>query len=125
MNNKLNIIHDSGFVDLILKNIINLYWNVFSQTPLHFAAVYGKKECCEVLLQYGADKNIQNVSYFYCFDWDKQRDKDRNREREREEGSEKWRDMKRERERLTNIIMTHKIGCVWYFGICVWFSILE
>ena len=37
----------------------------YLQTALHCAAFNGKKECCEVLLQYGADKNIQNVSYFY------------------------------------------------------------
>ena len=60
--------------DLILKKILNFYWNVFSQTPLHHAAYYGYKECCEVLLEYGADKTMKNVSYFILF-WLRQTDR--------------------------------------------------
>ncbi|MFN9952892.1 MAG: ankyrin repeat domain-containing protein [bacterium] len=41
---------------------INLKY--ISQTPLHRAALYGKKECVKVLLDYGADKDIKNVSFF-------------------------------------------------------------
>ena len=61
----------------------------FSQTPLHWAAYCGKKECCEVLLQYGADKNIQNVSYFYFVLIETNREMKTQTERERKEGSEK------------------------------------
>ena len=35
-----------------------------SQTSLHRAAYYGKRECVELLLNFGADKNIKNVCFF-------------------------------------------------------------
>ena len=59
----------------------------FSQTPLHRAAYSGKKECCEVLLENGADKNIQNVSYFYfvLIETNREIKTQTDRERERKE----------------------------------------
>jgi len=67
VNNKLNIIHDRMYVDdLILKKMFEFLLKcIFSQTPLHVATYFGYKECCKILLEYGADKTIKNVSYFY------------------------------------------------------------
>jgi hypothetical protein len=47
--------------EMYMLGNICFFLTLFGQTPLHLAAHWGKKECVEKLLQYGADKSLKNV----------------------------------------------------------------
>ena len=109
------------------RKYLNFYWNIFSQTPLHLAAYYGYKECCKILLEYGADKSIKNVSYFYFVLIETNREIKTQIERERKEvrDEETWRERERKWETDKYYYDTQNWMCVIFWDFVLWFSILE
>ncbi len=47
--------------EMYMLGNICFFLTSFWQTPLHLAAYFGRKECVEKLLQYGADKSLKDV----------------------------------------------------------------
>ena len=56
------------------RNVFVFVFLLFFQTPLHWAAYYGQKQCVELLLQYGADKTLKNVRNHFLFLFERERE---------------------------------------------------